>query len=312
MGLCNSPDIFQEKMSTLLSDLEYVRAYIDDLLSISNLSYEDHLDKLDEVLTRVEKVGLKVNAKKSFFAKGELEYLGYGITRQGIQPLPKKVQAIKNLATPTTTKQVRHVVGMVNYYRDMWPKRSEILAPLTELCSKTTKFQWTERQQKSFDEIKEMVRESTQLAYPDFTKPFIIHTDASDRQLGAVISQDEKPIAFYSRKLSPAQTRYTTTERELLAIVQTLKEFRNILLGHKIVVYTDHENLTYKNFNTNRVMRWRLLLEEFGPELIYLKGEKNIVADALSRLPIEEEDIHEINTFETMALYNAETIKDKK
>src|SRR5210317_352670 len=312
MGLCNSPDIFQEKMSTLQSDLEYVRAYIDDLLIITNLSYEDHLDKLDEVLTRVEKAGLKVNAKKSFFAKSELEYLGYWITRQGIQPLPKKVQAIKNLATPTTTKQVRHVVGMVNYYRDMWPKRSEILAPLTELCSKTTKFQWTERQQKSFDEIKEMVRESTQLAYPDFTKPFIIHTDASDRQLGAVISQDKKPIAFYSHKLSPAQTRYTTTERELLAIVETLKEFRNILLGHKIIVYTDHENLTYKNFNTNRVMRWRLLLEEFGPELIYLKGEKNIVADALSRLPMEEEDTNEINTFETMALYNAETVKDKK
>ncbi len=116
MGLCNSPDIFQEKMSTLLADLEYVRAYIDDLLIISNHTYEDHLEKLDEVLTRVGKAGLKVNAKKSFFAKGELEYLGYWITRKGIQPIPKKIQAITNLSTPTTTKQVRHLVGMVNYY----------------------------------------------------------------------------------------------------------------------------------------------------------------------------------------------------
>ena len=198
MGLCNSPDIFQEKMSTLLSDLEYVRAYIDDLLIISNRSYEDHLDKLDEVLTRVKNAGLKVNAKKSFFAREELEYLGYWITRQGIQPMPKKIEAIRNLATPKTTKQVRHVVGMVNYYRDMWPKRSETLAPLTELCSKTTKFQWTERQQKAFDEIKNMVSENTMLAYPDFNKPFIIHTDASDKQLEAVISQDESPITFYS------------------------------------------------------------------------------------------------------------------
>src|SRR5210317_1090882 len=178
MGLCNSPDIFQEKMSTLLSDLEYVRAYIDDLLIISNKSYEDHLDKLDEVLSRIQQAGLKVNAKKSFFAKGELEYLGYMITRKGIQPLPKKVQAIRNLATPTTTKQVRHFVGMVNCYRDMWPKRSETLAPLTELCSKTVKFHWTERQQAAFDEIKRMVTEDTLLAYPDFNKPFVIHTDA--------------------------------------------------------------------------------------------------------------------------------------
>jgi hypothetical protein len=113
-----------------------------------------------------------------------------------------------------------------------------------------------------------MARE-TLLAYPDFNKPFIIHTDASHTQLGAVISQENRPIAFYSRKLSPAQTRYTTTERELLSIVETLKEFRNILLGQRITVYTDHKNLTYANFNTERVMRWRLILEEYGPELIY-------------------------------------------
>jgi hypothetical protein len=97
------------------------------------------------------------------------------------------------------------------------------------------------------------------LAFPDFSKPFVIHTDAT--QLGAVISQDDKPIAFYSRKLNPAQTRYTTTERELLSIVETLKEFRNILLGHKVIVFTDHKNLTCKNFNTERVMRWRLVLK---------------------------------------------------
>ena len=198
---------------------------------------------------------------------------------------------------------------MVNYYRDMWPRRSEVLAPLTELCSKTTKFKWTDRQQKAFEDIKQIVAKETLLAYPNFNEPFVIHTDASDQQLGAVISQNEKPIAFYSRKLSPAQTRYTTTERELLAIVETLKEFRNILLGQKITVYTDHENLTYKQFNTNRVMRWRLLLEEFGPELVYIKGSKNIVADALSRLPLTEDSVQELKTFEEVTLYNAEITK---
>jgi transposase InsO family protein len=101
-----------------------------------------------------------------------------------------------------------------------------------------------------------------------------------------VISQQDRPIAFYSRKLNAAQTRYTTMERELLAIVETLKEFRNILLGQKIHIFTDHQNLTYKNFNTERVMRWRLIIEEFGPEFHYIKGSKNIVADALSRLEL--------------------------
>jgi hypothetical protein len=114
--------------------------------------------------------------------------------------------------------------------------------------------------------------------------PFKLHTDASDLQLGATITQRGKPIAFYSRKLNPAQRNYTTAEKELLSIVETLKEFRNILLGQKIQVFTDHKNLTMKNFNTQRVMRWRLVLEEYGVDVIWLKGEHNVAADALSRL----------------------------
>jgi hypothetical protein len=140
---------------------------------------------------------------------------------------------------------------------------------------------------------KRIIAKETLLAYPNFNKPFTIHTDASHYQLGAVISQDGKPIAFYSRKLNPAQTRYTTTERELLSIVETLKEYRNILLGQEIEVLTDHKNLVYKHFNTERVMRWRLLLEEYGPKLTYVKGTNNIVADALSRLDISEEEFSE-------------------
>ena len=128
------------------------------------------------------------------------------------------------------------------------------------------------------------------LAHPDFCKPFVIHMDASHYQLGAVISQEGKHITFYSCKLNPAQTRYTTTERELLSIVETLKEYRNILLGQQIEVFTDHKNLVYKTFNTERVMRWRLIIEEYGPKLTYIKGENNIIADALSRMRLSEKD----------------------
>lgn len=169
----------------------------------------------------------------------------------------------------------------------MWIRRSDVLTPLTQLTSKEAKWQWTKREQDAFDTMKRIVGKETLLAYPNFNEPFDVHTDASHTQLGSVISQNGRPIAFYSRKLNAAQTRYTTTERELLAIVETFKEFRNILLGQQLRVYTDHKNLTFKNFNTERVMRWRLIIEEFNPELIYIKGERNIVADALSRLDIE-------------------------
>ena len=134
--------------------------------------------------------------------------------------------------------------------------------------------------------MKNIISKHTLLSYPNFIQPFEIYTDASHTQLGAVISQNKQPIAFYSRKLNPAQTWYTTTECELLAIVETLKEFCNILLGQQITVFTDHKKLTYKRFNTERVMRWRLILEEFGPQLTYINGEKNIVADALSHLDL--------------------------
>ena len=157
-------------------------------------------------------------------------------------------------------------------------------------------------EQEAFEKVKKIISKETLLAFPDFSKPFVIHTDASHTQLGAVISQDNKPIAFYSRKPNPAQTRYTTTERELLSIVETLKEFRNILLGQEITVYTDHQNLTYKNFNTERVMRWRLILEEFNPTLTYIKGENNIVADALSRLDITPKSLSPLQTAEAFGL----------
>jgi RNase H-like domain found in reverse transcriptase len=189
---------------------------------------------------------------------------------------------------------------MMNYYSDMWGKRSEILAPLASLTSKAAKWKWEAKHQKAFDNMKAMIAKEALLAYPDFTEEFVIHTDASHTQLGVVILQRGKPIAFYSRKLKPQQTRYTTTEQELLSIVETLDEFRNILLGQKIVVYTDHKNLTCKNFNTEHVMRWSLLLKEYRPDLNYIKGESNVVADALSRLdmladhPVSKEEVAEM------------------
>ena len=302
MGLCNSPDIFQEQMSDLMQGLEYVRAYIDDILCLTSGDYDDHLSKLREVLVRLRDAGLKVNIKKSFFAKAELEYLGYWITRSGISPLTKKVKAILKIEPPKTRKGLRSFIGLLNYYRDMWPKHSELLAPLSALLSNKVKYVWGEREQKAFNAIKRHVARKTLLTYPDFSRPFDIHTDASDLQLGAVISQGGKPIAFYSRKLQSFQQRYTTIEKELLSVVETLKEFRNILLGQRINVYTDHKNLTCSNFNTDRVYRWRLLLEEYGPNIHYVKGSTNEAADAMSRLAYADTVPQELHDFSADAL----------
>ena len=136
MGIKNSPDIFQVIMQGLMADLEYVRAYIDDILIISNGTFEDHMRKVAEVLARLEKAGFMVNLRKSFFALDKVEYLGFWLTRDGIQPQPKKVEAIQRLQPPKTKRQLRHFLGMVNYYRDMWRRRSHLLAPLTAICAR--------------------------------------------------------------------------------------------------------------------------------------------------------------------------------
>ena len=285
MGVAGSPDIFQAKMSSLMAGLEFVRVYLDDCLVISTTTFSDHLTKLALCLKRISDAGLRINANKSYFGKDAIEYLGYWVTRQGIQPLPEKVEAMLKMAEPKTKKQLRAFVGLVNYYRDMWRRRSHVLAPLTTLCSATQKWVWGETQQKAFDEVKKMICKEAILAFPNFNEEFVIYTDASKYQLGGVITQNKRPLAFYSRKLSDTQMRYTVTERELLSIVETLKEFRTILLGQRIIVYTDHKNLTYNDLQTDRVLRWRLLLEEFGVDIRYIKGVSNIVADVLSRYP---------------------------
>ncbi len=164
--------------------------------------------------------GLKINATKSIFCAQETEYLGYILTRGGIKPQPKKVQAILTLNLPNNVKELQQFLGMVQYYRDMWQKRSEILAPLINLVgecgeTKTTKknktkkkpWRWESIHQQVFDKVKATIAKEVVLAYPDFMKPFEMYTDASTMQLGSVKTQGNRPIAFFSRKLSVMQTK---------------------------------------------------------------------------------------------------------
>jgi len=178
-------DIFQAEMMDLMESLEYVRAYIDDLLVITRGTLEDHLEKLGEVLRRLREAGLKVNAAKSFFCTHEIEYLGYIFTRGGIKPQLKKVQAILVLNPRNNVKELRHCLGKVQYYRDMWAKRSELLAPLSDLVGecgemkitrknkvKKQAWHWDSIHQIAFDNVKTIIAKEVVLAYPDFTKSF--------------------------------------------------------------------------------------------------------------------------------------------
>jgi hypothetical protein len=254
---------------------------------------------METALTRLPVAGLKVNAAKSLFFAHEIEYLGYVLTRETIKPQSKKVQAILALNPPNNIKELRPFFGMVQYYQDMWARRSDMLAPLTDLVgecgeTKTTRmiktkkrpWRWDPINQQVFDNVKAAIAKKTVLAYLDFLKPFQIYMDASSTQLGSVITQDNRPIAFFSRKLSETQHKYSVTEIELLAIVETLKEFKGILWGQDIKVYTDHKNLTQDALRLTfaRVYHWWLLLEEYAPKIIYIMGIHNTVADVILQL----------------------------
>ncbi len=202
MGFAGSADIFQVEMGNLMATLEYIRAYIDNLLVITKGGLDDHLGKLRQVFIRLRDAGQKINATKSVFCAQETEYLGYILFRGGIKPQPNKVQAILVPNLPNNVKELWQFIGMVQYYRDMWQKRSEMLAPLTDLVrecgeTKTTKknktkkkpWQWESIHQQAFDNLKATIAKEVVLAYQDFTKPFEIYTDASTMQLRSIITQ---------------------------------------------------------------------------------------------------------------------------
>jgi hypothetical protein len=196
MGFGGSADIFQAQIMDLMASLEIVRAYMDNLLIIMRGILDKHFQKMETVLTRLCDAGLKVYAAKSLFRAHEIEYLSYILIREEIKSQPKKVQVILALNPPNNIKELRHFLRMVQYYWDMWARCSEMLAPLTDLVG-----EWEETKTTRMNKTKKKsLAKETVLAFP-FLKPFEIYTDASSMQLGAAITQDNRPIGFFSRKL---------------------------------------------------------------------------------------------------------------
>ncbi|XP_055640426.1 uncharacterized protein LOC129777879 [Toxorhynchites rutilus septentrionalis] len=234
---------------------------------------------------------MKVQLDKSEFLHKEVAFLGHIVTREGVKPNPEKMEIIRKWPLPKNEKELRGFLGILGYYRKFIRDFAKIAKPLTKTLRKGEAITHTKDFVDAFERCRNILTSSDILQYPNFDKPFILTTDASNFAVGAVLSQgqigSDKPIAFASRTLNKSEENYSAIEKELLAIVWACKYFRPYLYGRKFTLYTDHKPLTYslnlKNSNS-RLIHWRLYLEEFDYEIKYRPGKQNIVADSLSRV----------------------------
>jgi transposase InsO family protein len=291
-GLKTAPATFQRMMNVVLSGLTGSRCFVflDDIVVYAR-SLSEHDTKLREVFDRLRKNRLKLKAEKCQFLRKEVSYLGHVISEKGVFPEQAKTRVIEEYPTPQNVKQLRSFLGLMSYYRRFVPKFSHIAAPLHKLLKKDAPYEWTISQEQAFQTLKGKLLAPPVLKYPDFNERFILTTDASGEGLGAVLSQGEigkdLPVAFASRTLNRAEKAYSTTEKELLAIVWGMRYFRPYLYGRKFMVVTDHKPLTWiMNVKDpgSRLLRWRIKLEEYEYEVVYKKGALNTNADALSRI----------------------------
>ena len=250
-GLKGAPSTFQRLMDEVLVGTDdYATAYLDDVV-IYSATWDQHLRDLEDIFKKSTAAGLTMKRSKCQFAKAECTLLGHVVGRGDIKPEECKLKAIRDFKQPLTKKDVRSFLGLAGYYRHFIPSFSEVSAVLSDLTKKGSpeKIKWEGSHQQAFLRLKERLLQGPTLTCPDYNKTFILQTDASDRGVGAVLSQqegsDDRPIAFYSRKLMPRETKYTTTEKECLAVVNAVKHFSVYLLGRTFKIITDHGALKY-------------------------------------------------------------------
>ncbi|KMQ86466.1 pol polyprotein [Lasius niger] len=295
-GLRNAAQTFQRFIDEVLRGLDYCYAYIDDIL-IASETTEEHCEHLRVLFERLQEYGVIVNPAKCVFGQPEVEFLGYQVTGDGTRPLPARVKAIADYEEPRTAKELRRFLGMINFYRRFLPKAAEIQAPLNELLHGEVKgktpITWTPQAQEAFKITKESLTQATLIAHPKLNAELALFTDASDNSVGAVLQQrveeEWEPLGFFSKKLSPTETKYSAFDRELLAIYLAVKYFRHMIEARKFIIYTDHKPLIYAFQKkpekcTPRQFRHLDLIGQFSTDVRHIKGEENIVADALSRV----------------------------
>lgn len=308
-GLKNAPSTFQRVMDNVLRNLlgKVCLVYMDDIIVYST-SLQEHLVNLRKVFDALQTYNLKIQMDKSEFLCKEVAFLGHVVTPEGVKPNPDKVMAIKNWPIPKTETELRGFLGTLGYYRRFIKDFAKIVKPLTKPLRKGEKVVHSEEFVETFNKCKIILTSSHVLQYPDFTKPFILTTDASNFAIGAVLSQgpigQDRPVAFASRTLTKTEERYSVIEKEFLAITWGCKYFRPYLYGKRFTLFTDHKPLTYmfslKDPN-DKMLRWRLRLQEFDYDVKHRAGKQNIVADGLSRIR------NDLNANDTSALSDQAT-----
>lgn len=298
-GLKTAPATFQRLMNTVLKDHinRICLVYLDDIIIFST-SLQEHIQSLKLIFNCLKEANLKVQLDKSEFFKRQTEFLGHIITQEGIKPNPSKVQCVVDFPIPKTPKQIKQFLGLTGYYRKFIKDYSHLAKPMTKYLKKDAKLNIEDSSyQQSFGILKKILTNDPILVYPDFNKTFTLNTDASNFALGAILSQNNRPICYASRTLNEHEVNYSTIEKELLAIVWATKYFRPYLFGRKFIIETDHKPLTWlfsiKEPNS-KLVRWRLKLSEFDYEIKYKKGVKNGNADALSRIIPETPEVNQI------------------
>lgn len=296
-GLCNAPQTMCRLMDSIIPpDLRHcVFGYLDDLIIVSE-DFETHLEILVRIASQFRKANLTLNISKSKFCVTRVNYLGYVIGDGGITTDMEKISAIKNWPTPKNLRQVRGFLGLAGWYRRFIDNFSSVVFPITELLSNKKKFVWTPEAQAAFDHLKTLLTTAPVLINPNFDRKFFLHCDASDFGIGAVLVQlddddNERPIAYMSRKLNSAQRNYSVTERECLAAIEAIKRFRCYLEMQPFEVITDHASLVWLMRQPNltgRLARWVLQLQAYKFSISHRKGNENVVPDALSRIPEAE------------------------
>ena len=290
-GLVTAPATFCRLMREVLYNIPNVDNFIDDILIFTH-TFDQHICVLSDVLERLHSANLTARPTKCSLAYQELECLGHIVGDDKLHPHPDKVSAIQKANHPTTKKQLRSFLGLVNFYRKFIPNFAHIALPLTDLTRKFSpnKLQWTASQEIAFQNLKSAITKSPILKLPILSQVFIVQTDASDRGLGAVLLQEEGdhkfPVAYASRKLKPSEEHYSTIEKECLDIVWSIQKFHRYLFGKEFILETDHHPLVYLNKTklvNSRLMRWALSLQPYRFRIVAIRGKDNVGADYLSR-----------------------------
>ena len=311
-GLCNAPATFQRLMDHVIKPeyRAFIETYIDDLMTHSR-TFEEHLRHLEVLLTSLREHKLVVKLSKCKFAQKEVKFLGHVIAHNEIKTNPEAVEAINRWQRPMGNDKkavtaVRGFLGMAGWYRKFIPHFADIAKPLVHLTKNDVAWEWTPACQKAFEQLRDALTTSPVLAVADPNKSYVLHTDASDHAMGAILQQEDAdgnrhPVAYASKTFTDTQKRYSVTEREALAIVWALEHFNTYCEGHKYTLLTDHKALSYIRTNTNnnkRITRWQLLLQNYQVDIYYMKGKDNHAADLLSRPMMEETSV--IHTMTTM------------